>query len=139
MRMRKFWDALVLTVTEKLSDLLVKLSRFASPQYLLQWMVQKFREQLSRLLDVKPRHSNDYHTFLRWMVSRRLVNAIVILLGIACLAYLFWLKPIGAGSDGIQVSTYRYRAIPLRLAEGKVRIRQGRDISPTRAMSARGM
>lgn len=121
--MRQFWDTLVLAVTTRLSVFIERLSRVTSPQYLLQRMVQKFREQLSRLLDVRPRHSKDYHTFLRWMVSRRLVNGIMILLGIVCLAYLVWFKPIGAGNDGLQVSTYRYRAIPLRLAEGKVRIR----------------
>lgn len=124
--MRQFWDALVLAVTTRLRVLIEKFSRVTSPQYLLRQAVEKCREQLGRLLDVRPRHSKDYHTFLRWMVSRRLVNAIVILLGSVCLAYLLWLKPIGAGSDGIQVSTYRYRAIPLRLAEGKVRIRAGK-------------
>lgn len=120
--MMQFWSVVVSVAAEKLKGFWDWFSRLTSPQYVANWLAWKFREQISRLFDVKPRHSKDYYTFFRWMVSRRLVNAVVILGGMACLVYLFWLRSIGAGSDGIEISTYRYSAIPLRLAEGKVRI-----------------
>lgn len=121
--MRKFWQALVTVLTTKFRLILIRLRRFVSPQYVMEYIVRKFTGAVRRLLDVKPRSSKDYYTFRRWMVSCRLVNAIVILGGVVCLMYLCWLRPIGAGSDGIKVKTYRYSAIPLRFCEGKVRIR----------------
>lgn len=120
--MMQFWKALVTVVTTKLTRLLVSLRRFTSPQYVKGWIVQKFRDLVGALLDFRPRHSRDYVILGRWMVSRRLVNAIVILGGVVCLMYLFWLRPIGGEGEGMEVRTYRYSAIPLRLAEGRVRI-----------------
>ena len=120
--MMQFWKALITVVTTKLTRPLVCIRRFTSPQYVMGWVVQKFRDLVGGLLDFRPRHNKDYDTFGRWMVSRRLVNAILIPGGIICLLYLFWLRPIGAEGEGVQIKTYRYSAIPLRLARGRVRI-----------------
>lgn len=120
--MMQFWKALVAAVTTKFSRLLLGIRRFASPQYVMGWIVGKFSDLVRRLFDVRPRHDRDYVSFGRWMVSRRLVNAVVILGGAVCLMYLFWLRPIGAETGGMQIRTYRYSAIPLRLAKGRVRI-----------------
>lgn len=120
--MMQFWKALIAAVITKFDRLIVGIRRFTSPRYVMGQIVQKFRERVSLLLDVKPRHHRDYVVFLRWMVSRRLVNAVVILGGAVCLLYLFWLRPIGAETEGVQIKTYRYSAIPLRLANGRVRI-----------------
>ncbi len=120
--MMQLWKALITAVTTKLTRFLVGIRRFTSPQYVMGWVVQKFSGLVGILLDFRPRHNRDYDTFGRWMVSRRLVNAIVILGGAACLIYLFWLRPVGAESEGAQIKTYRYSAIPLRLANGRVRI-----------------
>ncbi len=121
--MKQFWSALIMGVTMRFNRFLVGIRRFTSPQYVMGWIVRKFGNAVNRLLDFRPRDSGDYYPFLRWMISRRLVNAVVLLGGIVCLMYLFWLQPIGAGDEGIGIRTYRYSAIPLRLAEGKVRIR----------------
>lgn len=125
--MMQFWRALITVVTSRLSRLLVSIRRFTSPQYVMGRIVQKFRDLISRLLDFKPRNQKDYYILFRWMISRRLINAVVILGGIVCLAYLFWLRPVGAGQDGMQIKTYRYSAVPLRLAEGQVRIKAKKD------------
>lgn len=120
--MMQFWKALIAVVITKFDRLMVGIRRFTSPQYVMGQIIRKFRDRVSLLLDVKPRHNGDYVVFLRWMISRRLVNAVVILGGAVCLLYLFWLRPIGAETEGMQIKTYRYSAIPLRLAEGRVRI-----------------
>lgn len=119
--MKQFWRELI--AAAKLGSLSASIRRLTSPQYVMRRLVQKFRDLLNKVLDLKPRHRKDYYTVFQWMISRRLVRAAVFLGGFVCLSYLLWLKPVGAGKDGVQINTYRYSAIPLRLAEGKVRIR----------------
>lgn len=121
--MIQFWDALVSAVTTKFDRFLTGIRRLTSPQYVMGCIVRKFRDMVGGLLDVRPRDSRDYYRFRRWMISRKLVNTVVILGGIACFLYLFWLRPIGMEENGAQIKTYHYSAIPLRLAEGKVRVR----------------
>lgn len=121
--MRQFWQTLVMVLNTKFAGFLKAFRQMTSPQYIAERIIQKFSDALTRLLDVKPKNSKDYYTFRQWMISRRLVNAAVILGGGVCLIYLWWLKPIGAGCDGIRIKTYRYSAIPLRFYEGKARIR----------------
>lgn len=121
--MKQFWRALITVATTKLGSFPATIRRLTSPQYVMGRIVQKFRDLVNRLFDLRPRHDKDYYTVFRWMISRRLVRALVFLGGFVCLSYLLWLKPVGAGKDGVQIKTYRYSAIPLRLAEGKVRIR----------------
>ena len=119
--MMQFWRSLVTMITARLGRILVSIRRFASPQYILGTITQKFRGLLNKLLDFRPKHKKDYYNFLGWMISRRLANALVILIGVGCLIYMFWLNPIhiGGSADG---STYRYSSIPLRLADGQVKI-----------------
>lgn len=121
--MKQFWQALVSALDTKFGSLAEMISNITSPQYVMEKIVQKWRDALSRLLDVRPKNSRDYYTFQRWLISRRLVNAIVILGGSVCLMYLWWFRPISAGNDGIRIKTYRYSSIPLRFCEGEVRIR----------------
>lgn len=121
--MKQFWRALIAVVITKTRRFLVELYRFTSPQYVMSRIVQKFSELVRKLLDLRPKDSKDYYTLGRWMISRRLVRAVVILGGMAACCYLFWLRPVSVGSGDAQIRTYRYSALPLRLAEGKVRIR----------------
>lgn len=121
--MLQFWRALTAGVGMKFGRILTSVRRFTSPQYVLGRIVQRFGDLVSGLLDFKPRHEKDYYFFLRWMISRRLVNAAVILGGAVCLIYLFYFRPVSGDQDGIQVRTYRYSALPLRLTEGQVRIK----------------
>ena len=121
--MMQFWRALLSVVNTKLNRFLTGMRRFTSLQYVMGLVIQKFRDLVSGLLDVRPKHNKDYCTFGRWMISRRLVQAVVILGGMAACVYLFWLSPVSVKSDGVQIRTYRYSSLPLRFLEGKVRIR----------------
>ena len=122
--MRQFWNTIIRAVTMRLNRLLVGLRRFTSPRYLLQMAVIRFRTLLNRLLDIRPKHKKDYYTIFGWMVSRRLVNLLVILTGFGCIAYLVIVNPIQkAGSDADTVPVYKYSSIPLRFADGEVKIK----------------
>lgn len=121
--MRRFWQILVMVLNTKFGRFFTMFRQITSSQHVMGEIIQKCSDAFTRFLDIKPRNSEDYYTFRRWMISRRLVNAAMFLGGSFCLMYLWWLRPIGAGNEGVQIKTYRYSAIPLRLCEGKVRIR----------------
>ena len=80
---------------------------------------------MQKLFDVKPHDKNDYFTVRNWMISRRLGFAVVIVVGLISLYFLITVAgSLGLGkaaSDGVRV--YRYTSIPLRFAEGNVKIK----------------
>lgn len=121
--MMRLWRALVSVVNAKWGSAWGCLRRMMTPEYVTEQILQKLRELAGRLLDMRPKHNGDYYTLGRWMVSRRLINAVVILGGGVCFLYLWWVRPLGAGSGAVRIKTYRYSAIPLRFSEGTVRIR----------------
>ena len=107
----------------------VKLRLWTSPAYLRSQVFAKLRTFFSKLFDVRPRHKRDYYPLSRWLVSKRLAFALVVLVGITATFYVAAMMPKhasdGSASDGSaadSIPTYQYRAVPLKFKSGTVRI-----------------
>ncbi len=122
--MKQIWNALVQTIKLRLNRIIVTFKRFSSPAYLLQYIVVRIRNFFGRLMDIRPKNKKDYYTIGGWMVSRRLVNFLLILAGVGCLFYLTVTHPFkrSSGETG-NLPVYKYSSISLRYASGKVRIK----------------
>lgn len=122
--MNNIFTALIATLKVKLSGPLRRLSLLFSATYWNTIILSKLRKYFFKLFDVRPRDKKDYYPLFRWLVSKRLAFAIVVILGIACGYYVMSATPFKAwitgGGDGIP--TYSYSSIPLRFTTGKVRI-----------------
>lgn len=71
---------------------------------------------------VKPRDKDDYFTVWKWLVSRRLVITLLIIIGVVSVYYVTTVNPVfQRESDGIK--SYSYNSVPLRFAKGKVKIK----------------
>lgn len=76
---------------------------------------------LVHLLDMRPRDETDYCTFLFWQMSRKLALTLVVVISVCCVCLLWIAKPAKLRS-GSAYRTYRYNALPLKFATGKVKI-----------------
>ncbi len=121
--MRQFWNTLIVALTARVTRLVTVFQRLTSPSYLFQRLIVRVRGFFNRLLDIRPKHKKDYYTILGWMVSRRLVNLLLIIAGLGCVFYLSVAKPFGSSSGADNVSAYKYSSIPLRYVDGSVRIK----------------
>lgn len=74
------------------------------------------------MLGVKPRNADDYFTVGRWMISKRLVYAAVLIVGVVSLWYITTETSLFRRFEDGGVRTYKYDSIRLRTAEGHVRI-----------------
>ena len=71
---------------------------------------------------VKPRDKDDYFAVWKWLISKRLVITLLIIIGVVSGFYITTVNPIfQRESDGIK--SYKYNSVPLRLAKGKVKIK----------------
>jgi hypothetical protein len=78
-----------------------------------------------KLFDVKPRDKKDYYPLFAWLVSKRLAFALVMVVGVVSIYYIVAMSPIShkndAGADALPA--YKYNSIPLKFAQGDVRIK----------------
>ncbi len=121
--MRQFWSTLRVAITARLARLMTVFQRLRSPSYLLQRLVVRVRRLFNRLLDIRPKHKKDYYTIFGWMISRRLVNLLLVAAGLGCIFYISVTRPFGSSSSADSVSAYKYSSIPLRYASGNVKIK----------------
>lgn len=71
---------------------------------------------------VKPRDKDDYFAVWKWLISKRLVITLLIIIGVVSGFYVTTVNPIfKRESDGIK--SYSYKSVPLRFAKGQVKIR----------------
>lgn len=107
----------------KVARLWTTLRLWTSIQFLQTRVLTKLRKFFIRLFDVKPRNKKDYYSVFRWLVSKRLAFACVVVLGVLCTVYLASCLPQGFfGGGSSTIPTYRYNSLPLKFYEGTVRI-----------------
>lgn len=113
---------LIATAKAKVTPLVTKIKMWTSWNFIRTKLVSKIRDLFSKLLDVRPRHKKDYYEVFRWLVSKRLAMAAVVIIGLLSMYYLYSVHGtvISAKLDGIK--TYPYDSILLRFANEKVRI-----------------
>ncbi len=113
---------LIQTIKSKMTGLVTKFKLYTSWAFIKTKIIIKIRDFFSNLLGVKPRDKNDYYTIGRWMLSKRLLYAAVIMLGVLSLWYITTETAVFKkfSEDGIR--TYKYSSMRLRTAKGHVRI-----------------
>ncbi len=118
------FSVLISTVKSKFAPIVSKLRLWLSWNYVRTRVIGGIRDFFFRLLDVKPKHKNDYYTILGWMVSKKLAYAIIIIVGVLSLWYIGATSQIFnklTANGGLR--TYKYNSVLLRLAKDKVRIK----------------
>ena len=78
--MFRLFNTLLGVVKAKMMALWTKIRLWTSRSYWETKGVNTFRQFFSRLLNVKPRSQSDYYPVLRWLVSKRLAFALVVVL-----------------------------------------------------------
>lgn len=123
--MNNFFSVLLTTLKNSIVSVWTKVRYWLTPSFWQSKVLTGLRNFLQKVFDVKPRDKNDYFTVHNWMISRRLGFAAVIVVGLVSLYFV--ITVVGsmgfgkAASEGARV--YRYNSIPLRFAEGDVKIK----------------
>ncbi len=115
-------NILIQTVKSKMTGFVTKFRMYTSWSFIKTRVVVKIREFFSNLLGFKPRNSEDYFTVGRWMISRRLVYALVLIIGVVSIWYISTETSLFKHFDEDGVKTYDYNSMRLRTAKGHVRI-----------------
>jgi len=97
--------------------------RYLTPSYLLTRGMTTFRQWLYKLFDVKPRHQKDYYQFFNYLISKRLVQAVIVITGLLSMIYLVssGIFTVSTSQDDIK-ATYKYNSFLLRTTSGNVKI-----------------
>lgn len=120
--MKKLFVILLSRARAGAMPLCVRLRLRLSPALLRSRFVTGLRRFFTGLLDVRPRDGQDYLPVFRWMVSRRLVFALTVALGLLSAWYISAALPEDFFSGGSVPAVYRYSALPLKFCSGTVSI-----------------
>lgn len=111
-------------ITTKFLPILTRIRFWLSWSNIKNRVLAKVRLWLTGIFDIKPRNKDDYYTVFGWLVSRRLIHAIIITIGVVSLVYIVFINPIYDFSKVFGgTGTYSYASLPLRFADGKVKIK----------------
>lgn len=118
------FQILLQALKTRILPIFTRLKLILSPNYLKARLTEGLRTFFTNILNVRPRDKNDYYPMGRWLVSKRLAFAVVLIIGVLSLVYIMlsWsaLFPSRA-NDGIK--TYSYNNVLLKFAKGTVRIK----------------
>ncbi len=114
---------LLTSVKAKITPIVTKVRMWTSWSFIRTRGISKIRDFFTSLLDVRPRHKQDYYSVFGWLVSRRLAVAILVVTGVISVYYLYSIHGtlVSARAEGIK--TYDYDSVMLRFAKERVRIR----------------
>ncbi|MBP5608540.1 MAG: hypothetical protein J6X66_09790 [Lachnospiraceae bacterium] len=119
-----FFKILLQSIKARLTPLITKFKLYTKPSFIFARISEILKTFFTQTLNIKPRHKDDYYTIGRWMVSKKLAFAVVIIVGVLSVAFIYssWsgLFP-GSKNDGIK--TYDYNDVLLKFTKGTVRIR----------------
>lgn len=119
-----FLSVLLATARAKITPIVTKIRLWTSWNFIRTRLIARLRNFFSSILDIKPRHKADYYEIFGWLVSRRLIFAIMVILGVISGFYLFSLSDTFSGKKMPgAVAVYDYDDLLLRFAKGKVKIR----------------
>jgi hypothetical protein len=122
--MNQLWSVLFSALRARVTSLWTMLRLIVSPTFWSTRGVNMLRGFFMRLLDVKPRNKRDYYSVLNWLVSKRLAFALVVVLGVVSLWYVFSVSPLTfhLGTRDSTIHTYKYRSPVLKFYNGDARI-----------------
>ncbi len=113
---------LVQTIKSKMTGLVTKIKLWTNWNFIKTKIIAKIRDFFASLLGVKPRNKDDYYTIGNWMFSKRLLYALVIIVGVVSVWYLTTETKMFKNFSEDGVRTYKYNSFRLRTAKGYVRI-----------------
>lgn len=113
---------LISTIKSRMTGLVTKFKLYTNWNFIRTKIISKIRDFFTSMLGVKPRNKDDYYTIGRWMFSKRLMYALVIIIGVVSIWYIASETTLfrNFSEDGIQ--TYKYNSLRLRTAKGHVKI-----------------
>ncbi len=118
------FTVLFATIKSKFAALVAKIRLWTSWNFIRTRVIGKIRDFFYGVLDVRPKHKNDYFVVFGWMISKKLAYAAIIIVGVLSCWYIGATTSIFSSltqSGGLR--TYKYDSILLRLASNKVRIK----------------
>ncbi len=115
-------NILVQTIKSKMTGLVTKIKLWTNWNFIKTKVIAKIRDFFANLLGVKPRNKDDYYTVGRWMFSKRLLYALVIIVGVVSIWYLSSETTLFRNFSEDGVRTYKYNSFRLRTAKGYVKI-----------------
>lgn len=111
-------------IKAKIVPLWTKLKFWTNTSFLQSKVLTWIRQKFTSLFGVKPRHKDDYYTVGRLLVSRRLIRAIVVVVGVLSLVYIIYQINVNQPTEtGTMGKLYWYNSIPLRFTNADVRIK----------------
>lgn len=121
--MNQFFQMIISTIRYRYAAMTAKFRHWTNKEFVRAKFIVWFKMRLQSVLSVRPRDKKDYYTMLGFMVSRRLVHAVVIFAGLICFCYLWYVNPISfSDGEAIKRKTYTYNSFPLKFLDADVDI-----------------
>jgi len=117
------FSVLFSTIKSRFAAIVSKLRLWTSWNFIRTRIIGGIRDFIFGLLDVRPKHKNDYYTIFGWMVSKKLAYAAIVIIGILSIWYIGATTKIFSSLTDGGIRTYSYNSILLRLASNRVRIK----------------
>ncbi len=118
------FSALLNTIKARFTPFVTRIRMFFTWSFIQARLVSRIRQFFQQVFNVRPRDKKDYYTFGRWMVSKRLCFAIVIIAGTLSLIYIYYAHARNYfQTTDHRVKTYSYNSLLLKFAKGTVRIK----------------
>lgn len=116
------WNVLITTLKAKITPIINKINTWTSWNFIRTKLISRLRDFFSSVFDIRPKNKKDYYSIGSWLVSKKLAFAIVVVIGVVSLIYLFSVNKSLSTVKTEGVKTYSYDSILLRFASEKVRI-----------------
>lgn len=121
--MENILQILVNAIKSRVMGLYTTIQMWTNPSFVKTKVSTVIRTFFTQTLSVKPRHKKDYYAISKWLVSKKLIYFIVLVVGVLCAYYLLIINPIISFNNVAGVREYYYNAIPLRFVNGSVKIK----------------
>lgn len=120
--MNSLFNMIVSAIKNRFVAITSKVRYWTNASFIKVHIINRFRQWLSGLFNVKPRNKKDYYAFFGLLVSKRLVHLVVICIGLICLGYLWVTKPFKTAAQDEKIKVYAYNSLPLKFINDKVSI-----------------
>ena len=121
--MGDLFRTLLYAAKAKITPIWTKIKLWTNRSFIQAKLFIRIRDFFSELFNIRPRDSKDYYSFFNWLISKRLVIALTVVLGLLSVYYIVFINPPSIFTQsGSGIRTYNYDSIPLRFANGEVRI-----------------
>lgn len=120
--MGSLFQVLISALKAKIIPIWTKIKLWTNISFIRTKIFTKIRVLFSELFNIKPKNEKDYYSFFSWLISKKLVISILVILGLLSTFYIAFINPPSIFTSEKGVKTYDYDSIPLRFVEGDVRI-----------------